>query len=141
MESQYLKQHQNCNRAFDIALWMSFKYRLDNRKFGVVQDKKTKLFQVIEKVTNHKPKTLAQYENYSQMSYEQIQVITSDVDPLSHWEEIMGMFSVADGELLRFILLYKIPLDKIIRYELAARGHDQNHLWVGYKKAQEIWLK
>ncbi len=64
-----------------------------------------------------------------------------DDDPLSHWEEIAGMFSVAHGETLQFILSAKIPLEKFIRYELACRGYDENFQWVGFEKSQEIWLK
>ncbi len=64
-----------------------------------------------------------------------------DEDPLPHFEEIRGMFSVLHGEILRYILEVKIPLDKFIRYELANRGYDKDHLWVGFEKAEEIWLE
>ncbi len=64
-----------------------------------------------------------------------------DEDPLHHFEEIRGMFSVMDGEILRFILEAKIPLEKFIRYELASRGFDKDHKWVGFEKVEEIWLK
>ena len=32
------------------------------------------------------------------------------------------MLSITDGEILRFILHTKLPLEKMIRYELASRG-------------------
>lgn len=64
-----------------------------------------------------------------------------DKEPLPHLSEIIGTFSVMDGELLRFILHAKIPLEKLIRYELAMRGHDKNHRWCGFEKAEEIWLE
>jgi hypothetical protein len=51
------------------------------------------------------------------------------------------MFSIANGELLRFILAYNIPLEKLIRYSLSARGYDKNQHWVGFNKAKEIWLQ
>jgi hypothetical protein len=51
------------------------------------------------------------------------------------------MFSVADGETLRFILSAKILLERFIRHELASRGHNENMKWVGFEKAGEIWLK
>lgn len=51
------------------------------------------------------------------------------------------MFSIADGEVLRFILALNIPLEKFIRYELAARGYDEDHKWVGFPQAKKIWLK
>jgi hypothetical protein len=48
---------------------------------------------------------------------------------------------VADGEILRFIISHKVPLDKIIRHELACRGYDQNSRWCGFEEARKIWLK
>jgi len=62
-----------------------------------------------------------------------------DKNVLFHWEHIIGMFSVADGEILRYILHTKIPLEKLIRHELAGRGYDENHRWCGFEKAKEIW--
>jgi len=29
----------------------------------------------------------------------------------------------------------------LIRYELAARGYDKDHKWVGFEKAEEVWLE
>ena len=56
-------------------------------------------------------------------------------------EEIAGMFSIVHGETLRFILSAHIPLERFIRYELACRGYDKDFLWVGFDKAENIWLK
>jgi len=50
------------------------------------------------------------------------------------------MISTVDGEILRFILDTKIPLNNLIRHELALRGFDKNHRWCGFDKAREIWL-
>lgn len=81
------------------------------------------------------------FGDYVDMDYDHIDSIAQDDDPLSHWSELRGAFTTMDGELLRFILQMKIPLEKFIRQELAARGHDENHDWVGFEKAREIWLK
>ena len=51
------------------------------------------------------------------------------------------MISEMDGEILRFILKYKMPIERFIRYELASRGYDENHQWVGFEKAKAIWLQ
>jgi len=51
------------------------------------------------------------------------------------------MLSVIHGEVLRFILSAKIPLEKFIKYELACRGYDKDFQWVGFDKAEAIWLK
>lgn len=45
------------------------------------------------------------------------------------------------GEILRFILHAKIPLEKFVREELAGRGYDENFKWVGFEEAEKIWLK
>ncbi|MFC4634637.1 hypothetical protein ACFO3O_12000 [Dokdonia ponticola] len=39
------------------------------------------------------------------------------------------------------ILAYDIPLEKLIRYSLSARGYDKDHKWVGFNKAKDIWLE
>jgi hypothetical protein len=51
------------------------------------------------------------------------------------------MASTSDDEILRFILENKIPLDRIIRHELALRGYDKDHRWCGFDKARFIWLE
>jgi hypothetical protein len=76
-----------------------------------------------------------------EMTYDDIRHIKMQYDPLRHWEDLTGTFSVMDGELLRFVLHTKIPLEKLIRHELASRGYDENHRWIGFDKASEIWLK
>ncbi|WP_299884398.1 hypothetical protein [uncultured Lacinutrix sp.] len=75
------------------------------------------------------------------MTYSEIKAIASDSESLEHWEAIRGMISTQDGEILRFILKYQVPLEKFIRYELAARGFDESHHWIGFDKAEKIWLK
>ncbi|MDI1256724.1 MAG: hypothetical protein PSV16_11550 [Flavobacterium sp.] len=140
MESQAMQHHNSLQKAIDIAMWMNFKYRTQKRSYAVMQDKKSKQYYVVQQ--QGKKKTLNPLPtDYSGMSYQQIQDIRSELDPLHHWEEIMGMVSSVHGELLRFILSHNIPLERIIRYELAARGHDENHNWVGYDNAKDIWLK
>jgi hypothetical protein len=119
---------------------MNFKYRIEKRSYVVVQDKKTKLYQVVTQMGRRKNSFTAPPENYKQMNYGQIAKIRSEYNPLSHWEEIIGLFSPVNGELLRFMLEYQIPIERIIHYELASRGHDKNQLWVGFEKAKAIWL-
>ena len=73
-------------------------------------------------------------EDHSNMTYDHIRHIGVDEDPLVHFEKIKGMFSVMHGEILRFILSHRVPLERFIRFELASRGHDENHQWVGFEK-------
>ncbi len=141
MESQTMKPHISLERAVDIALWMNFKYRLEKNGYSVVQDKRTKLYHINPPSASRKSNQLILPADYSQMTYEQIENIRSEKDPLHHWESIMGEFTTIHGELLRFILAYKVPLEKIIRFELSSRGFDENNLCVGFEKAKAIWQK
>lgn len=137
-----LLRKPNKQKAIDLAVWLNFKHRVDGKHFGVIQSIEGD-FLIIS--PNHPTIKDEQFEvlpeDYSGMNYKHIRNIGMDVEPLHHWEEIRGMFSVMDGETLRFILKYKIPLEKLIRYELACRGYDENHKWVGFEKAEAIWLK
>ena len=131
----------NKQKAIDLAIWQNYNHRFDDN-YGVVSsiDDDYMLLQ-----TDHPTFDTSDFEklprNYSKMNYKHIRKIRVDDDPLPHWEEIAGMFSVAHGETLRFILNAKVPLKKFIHYELACRGYNENFEWVGFKKAEEIWLK
>lgn len=141
MEKEAVIGHQSKERAIDVALWMTFKYRIENRIYGVVQDKKTKEYHVVE-LENRRRKQLLDFPtDYSQMHYLQISSVFKEKNPLPHWEAIRGIISTTDGEILRFLLAFNVPLEKFIRFELASRGYDEHHEWVGFEKAYEVWLK
>lgn len=141
MENNYLKPFASRQKAVDSALWLTFKYRMEERVFGVQWLRKTNQHQVVE-LENRKRRSLLKFPiNYVHLHYLQISDVCMDKDPLPHWEELRGMLTVTDGEVLRYILSRKIPIEKFIRFELASRGYDQNEQWVGFEKAYEIWLK
>ena len=141
MENNYLKPFASRQKAVDSALWLTFKYRMAERVFGVKWLRKTNEHQVVE-LENRKRHSLLNFPgNYMHLHYPEISDIYLDKDPLPNWEELRGMLTTTDGEVLRFILEYKIQLEKFIRFELATRGYDQNEQWVGFEKAYEIWLK
>jgi len=138
----YLDLFDNKEKAIHHALWLNFKYRIANITFGVIQIKKQ--WAVLEGATAKEmnvefldilPKDL------SEMTYDKIRHIRMDKNPLPHWEDLFGMLSIMDGEILRYILYAKIPLKKLIRFELAGRGYDENHRWCGFDKANDIWLE
>lgn len=142
MKKRFIMYFNDIHKAADFALWQNFKHRIQKDKFGVLHESDEN-YAVVHQSTAEYPEMEFRFalpEDYQGMTYEKIQLIRTDEDPLAHWEELMGAFSVMDGELLRFILHYKIPLKKIIRYELASRGHDEDHRWVGFEKAKELWL-
>lgn len=137
-----IRRQASKEKAIDQVIWLTFKHRRKNRDFGVVQSSQGDCL-VIEHP--HASFSESEFEplpdDYSQMDYSHIKRIGMDEDPLMHWEEIKGMISTMHGEVLRFILKYNVPMKKFIRFELANRGHDKNHKWVGFEKAKEIWLK
>lgn len=142
MDDNYLDLFDNKQKAIDHAIWLNFKYRIAKITFGVISGPDNN-WAVLEKATSEEmeiPFLDILPKDMSNLSYDQIRLIRMDRDPLPHWEEITGIFSVMDGEILRFILHAKIPLEKLIRFELAGRGYDKNHRWCGFDKAQEIWL-
>lgn len=146
------KQRSNLNsfsslekqKAIDALLWKNFEARNEGVFYKLFQ-KQGKGDFVIQKANTPEGmynlySTTVRQKNYKKISYTDIQKIAQEDDPLYHWEEIRGLFSSFDGELLRYILHAKIPLEKFIRYELASRGFDKAHQWVGFEKAEKIWL-
>ncbi len=139
----YLDLFNDRQKAIDHALLLNFKYRIAKIKFGVIHGPEND-WAVCEKATaDEMEQTFLNImpDDHSNMSYRDIRHIKMDREPLPHWQSITGMFSVADGEILRYLLKAKIPLEMFIRYELAARGYDKNHRWCGFDKAEDIWLK
>jgi hypothetical protein len=143
MKDNYLDLFDDKQKAIYHAHWLNFKYRIAKIKFGMIEGPENN-WAVLEEATSKEmemPFLEMLPTDLSQLSYDQIRHIKMDKEPLPHWEEILGMLSTMDGEILRYILKAKILLEKLIRHELASRGHDENHRWCGYEKAAEIWLK
>ena len=142
-KDDYLDLFDKEQKAVDHCLWRNCKYRIAGIRFGVI-DGPDNNFAVCEEATAREMEMNfldVLPENHYQLSYKQLDVIRQDQEPLPFWESIIGMISVIDGEILRFILEQNIPLDKIIRHELSLRGFDKNHRWCGFDRAREIWLK
>lgn len=128
-------------KAIDVALWRNYNHRYDDN-YAVVETAKGEYIVCQTDDTKYVDATFEVLaKDHSKMDYEHIGQIRSDYDPLSHWEEIAGMFSVVHGEVLRFILFANVPLERFIRYELAGRGYDKEFKWVGFETAETIWLK
>jgi len=143
MKNSYLDLFYEQQKAIHHAMWLNFKYRIAQIKFGVIHGPEDN-WAVLEEATSREMEmTFLDIlpKDYSDMTYRDIRHLRMDKQPLPHWEAISGMFSVADGEILRYILHNKIPLKKLICFELASRGYDENHRWCGFEKAGEIWLK
>ncbi|MCI2229942.1 hypothetical protein MC378_12260 [Polaribacter sp. MSW13] len=137
-----LEQQPNKQKAIDVALWRNFKHRVGGEKVGVIQSIEGDFIIIPPSHPTFKDEEFETLPaDYSQMDYKHIRNMYTDVEILPHWEEIKGAFSNMDGELLRFILAHNIPIEKFIRYELACRGFNANHQWVGFKEAEKFWLK
>lgn len=137
-----MKRFPSKQKAIDTAIWQNLNHRYDDN-YGVIRSKENEDYIVLPK--DHPMVSANQFiqltSDYAHMTYDHIQEIASDRDPLAHWEEIRGMFSTVHGETLRFLLFTKVPLDKFIRHTLASRGYDVDFNWVGFDKAEAIWLK
>lgn len=143
MKDSYFDLLDDQQKAIHHAMWLNFKYRIAGIVFGVIHGPENN-WAVCEEATAREMETSfldIVPKDHSDMSYTNIRHIRMDSEPLPHWESITGMFSTADGEILRYLLHTKIPLEKFIRFELASRGYDKNHRWCGFEKAGEIWLK
>ena len=138
----YLDLFDNKEKAGQHTIWLNFKYRIAKIRFGIIEHPDNK-WAVCEELTRDEIGIpfVETSQDHSDMNYDEIRHIRMDYDPLPHWEELTGTFSVMNGELLRFILHAKIPLEKLIRHELAGRGYDENHRWCGFDKASKIRLK
>lgn len=139
----YLTEFDDQQKAIDKAIWMNFKHRSKNYRFGVIDGPSDNYSVCDEATANDFETTFLDIilKDYSALTFEHIRQIRTDEYPLDHLEYIYGLFATADGNILQFLLHTKLPLEKIIRYELASRGYDQNNNWVGFDKSEEIWLK
>lgn len=143
MEDKLLDLFNDRQKAIDHALWFNFKYRIAGIVFGVLHGPDNNWAVCEEATANEMEMEFLDIlpKGYSKITYDDIRHFRMDRSPLPHWEAITGMFSVADGEILRYLLHAKIPLEKFIRDELAGRGYDKDHRWCGFDRAREIWLE
>lgn len=140
---KYLDIFSTQEKAIDHAMWLNFKYRIAGIVFGVIHGPDNN-WAVCEEATAKEMEMIfldILPKDYVELSYRQLDYIGMDDNPLPHWEKLRGIISVVDGEILRYILYNKIPIDRLIRHELALRGYDKNHRWCGFEKAREIWCK
>lgn len=144
MKQSYLEFYDNLDKARDRALWLEFEYRNIPKHF-MVFDGPENNFAVADLQTAEEMDIHSHHyslpETYEHLSYEELKEISRDTQMLEHWEDLLGKFSVMEGELLRFVLQYKVPLEKIIRHELANRGFDQGGQWIGFDEAEKYWTK
>ena len=142
-KDNYLDFFDVKEKAIHHCLWLNFKYRIAKITFGIVHGPDNN-WAVLEEATAKEMEL--QFldilpKDYAGMSYDDIRLLQMDRDPLPHIEQLLGSIATMDGEILRWILFYKIPMEKLIRFELGSRGYDENHRWCGFSKSYEIWLQ
>ena len=142
-KDNFLDVFDDQQKAIDHAMWLNFKYRIAGIVFGVIHGPEDNWAVCEQATADEIGMTFLDIlpKDYSTISYKQLDAIRQDEEPLPFWSALVGLVSTADGEILRFILENKIPLDKLIRHELALRGFDKNYRWCGFDKAREIWLE
>lgn len=142
MKQNILEFYDELNNAIDRAVWLQFQYRNQERNF-VVYDGPEDNFVVSDLLTAQEMELDNHFyplpDNYKNLSYERLEAIAKESYILEHWENLLGKFSVMEAELLRFMVLYQIPVEKLIRHQLANRGFDHNNHWVGFENSKEIW--
>ncbi len=143
MKDTYVDLFENEEKAIDHACWLNFKYRIAKITFGVMHGSDNNWAVCEQATADEMERSFLDIlpTDYAEMTYRQIRHIKMDTEPLPHWADIVGEIATMDGEILRYLLHAKIPLEKLIRYELAMRGYDKNHRWCGFEKAEEVWLE
>lgn len=142
MKQNNLELYSDLDQAIDRAVWLQFENRSTGKKF-VVYDGPADNYAVSDLQTAQEMEMDTHFyslpDSYFNLSHERLDAIAKDTDMLQHWEELLGKFSVMEGELLRFIIRFQIPVEKLICHELSNRGFDQNNQWVGFKASKKIW--
>lgn len=139
----YINIYKDQNKAIHRAIWLNFKHRTDGKTYGVIHGPDDDWACVEKEISEEMEIPFLDIipTDLSALTFDEINKLRNDLSVFAHWEIISGIFSITDGEILRFILQAKIPLEKFIRYELASRGFDENHQWCGFEKAKDIWFK
>ena len=144
MKQSYLEFYDNLDKARDRALWLEFEHRNVPKQFVVIDGPENN-YAVADLHTAEEMDIVHHYyslpENYQHWTYGDLKGIAGDPEMLEHWENILGKFSVMEGELLKFILKYQLPLEKIIRHELGCRGFDADNRWIGFSESEKLWQK
>jgi len=140
---KHINIYKDPNKAIHRAIWLNFKHRTDGKTYGIIHGPDDDWACIEKEISEEMEMPFLDLlpKDLSNISFDEIKKIRADELMSTHWDIIFGMFSITDGEILRFILHAKLPLEKFIRYELASRGFDKNHNWCGFDKAEKIWLK
>jgi hypothetical protein len=106
MKQSFLEFYDHLDKARDRALWLEFEHRNIPKHFMVFDGRKTimrwRIYRRQKKWISHH---YSLPETYEHLSYGELKEISRDTNMLEHWEDLLGKFSVMEGEILRFVLM------------------------------------
>lgn len=138
-----MKHFTQKQKAIDHAMWLNFENPNPKNPHGIIPYEHRD-FLVCDLEFSQRMKVPFMDilpDNYSLMEYADIRTLRTDIEPLNHWELLYGSLSTVPNNVLRFVLHYKIPIEKFIRYELSISGFDATGKWIGFDDSDKIWLK
>lgn len=131
------------DKAIHHCTWLNFKYRIVNKRFGIIEHPEFKYAVCDEVTAKERGDAFLDIlpEDYSDLDYFTVLDIRQELKPIPHWIKLLDMVSTADEEILRFVLYTKIPFERLIRFELARRCYDENHRLISHEESRALWLK
>ncbi len=132
-----MQEYTDKQKAIDYANWLNFVHT--DMSFYVIEHDNGNYLVCSKDTETDTSYHISMETQYHKMDYKDIQAIRTDTEPLQHWENLSGVISTMDGNLLRFILAHNIPFEKFIRYELGCRGYDDTGKWIGFDASEQFW--
>ena len=98
----------------------TFKNRVRKEKYGVIYGPKDRWAVVKEADALEHGISLLDIlpKNYKKLDYATYELMRLDKDILPHWKAIIDMVAETESEILEFILRKKVPLKKLLCFEL-----------------------
>lgn len=128
--------------ALNTAIWLNFKHQALGEGLFSIMDGPNDVFSVVSRDVLEdfeNPSVIPHDNHYEGMDPEVAHYIRHHPQPMEHWQEIIDMISSMDGDILRFILYTDIPLNTLIKEELAGRGYDNLGIWIGFEQSKALW--
>lgn len=140
-EVPFFQACDTLEEARDWALWLNFIHRHQPQAFGVVEGPE-RYSAVNQTMADELDTSFLQglEQDYTKLAYGHLKHVAKAEEPAPFWEELTGLFTTVNGEILRFVLEHSLPLGMLVRLELANRGYDQNGNWCGFDHAESLWL-
>ncbi len=129
-------------KALNTAIWLNFKHQAEGEgRFSIIDGPSGEFTVVSHDILEdfENPSVIPHDDHYEGIDPEVAHYIRHDPEPMDHWQEIIDMISMMDGDILRFILYTDLPLNTFIKEELAGRGYDDRGNWIGFEQSKALW--